>query len=233
MENQIDEFFKSRLDEAELPVGSSSWEKLEERLHGRKQVRLPMYAAAAMVVFTLITGLWLVNRSGDDHDVRPVANHKVKTNSITPPEIIKEEAATFITELVESVQSTNSPVHEQVVSDHSIKENSVEVNPTQKESVVIEANSLPEEIILSEHQEMPVQSEFQVNGQDVVIYELISETSFSERAEQKPNIFKTITDLKRNGISLGAVKGLKDEVFNRLLRSPQRITEKKQRIKQS
>jgi len=233
MENQIDEFFKSRLDEAELPVGSSSWEKLEERLHGRKQARLPIYAAAAMVVFTLVTGLWLINRPMLENDVTPIANEKTKMNSITPPEINKEEATTFISELVESVQSANSPVLERAVVDYSIHDTSVEVNPTQEESKAIETYSLPADIAVSENQEIQTQPEVQVSGQDVVIYELISETNFSEPTQQKPNLFKTITDLKRNGIPLGAVKDLKEEVFNRLLRSPQRTTEKKQRLKQS
>ena len=135
--------------------------------------------------------------------------------------------------MVESVQSTNSPVLEQAVVDHSINDTSVEVDPTQEESVATEAHSLPKEITIPEHQEMPIQSTFQVTGQDVVIYELISETNISEQTGQKPNLFKTITDLKRNGISFGAVKDLKEEVFNRLMRSSQRTIEKKQRLKQS
>lgn len=233
MENQIDKFFKSHLDSAELGVESSTWGKLEQRLTGKKHTRLPIFAAAAMVIFTLVAGFWLMERSGSPEVSIPIVKEEVKAKMITPPEISKQEAANFINELAEKVETsgytnfTESKVSE---PDHRVVE---QESPQQIPGNAAEMFSSAEKIDVLENPELSTVSEQNFYERDIIIYEFIAEPDDFKQERQKSKIIKTIADVKRDGISFGAIKEIKEELVNRLLRNPQRMSDKKQKLKQS
>lgn len=218
MENQIDELFKSRLENAELQPGQDLWDHLEEKMVRKRQLRLRFYSAAALILILLVTGLWLLlepSASLPQQIDQPIS--KV-TKQLPKPEVRKEPIELLSMSQLESAQKINTKVTVSVsrVEDHhsrSLADESLEI--------IKEAEFSTAEVVSLEPQASTI-SPVPVDEPEVVVYELISFEEPNEIINRTPGFIRTMMELKREGFSIAPIRDLKNDLINRIFRSRQR-----------
>ena len=218
MENQIDELFKSRLENAELQPGQDLWDHLEEKMVRKRQLRLRFYSAAALILILLVTGLWLLlepSASLPQQVDQPIS--KV-IKQLPKLEVRKEPIELLSMSQLESAQKINTKVTGSVsrVEDHHSRrlvDESLEI--------VNEADFLTAEVVSLEPQASTI-SPVPVDEPEVVVYELISFEEPNEIINRTPGFIRTMMELKREGFSIAPIRDLKNDLINRIFRSRQR-----------
>jgi len=223
MENQIDEFFKERLKEAESHVQPDTWFRLQDNMKQRQVYRRKIYGAAAMLIFTMVAGFWLLLQPVHQDVVR-VVSESVQAPSIQPK--FKDE-------------SKNSPImlsgKESAIDgepkSHTSQVSKPQTNDTEKaQAIETIAIGLPEQDVLSNlgsfGSEINSLEDMEIsenrNDPEVTIYELEPSQENNVNDESKGRLIKAVMDWKREGVSFDAVRGIKNDLFNRLARIRQR-----------
>lgn len=221
MENQIDDFFRGRLESREATVSSDVWSRLENRLFKRRTMQYRFYAAAALVIISIVSGVWLwispfsqkqnlVNnlpRKENKTSTAEVNHENTLAKVITTQELIKKPSKHFVKKSpVETIQEKLAvnyiPVQQVVHADEVV----VAVKDDFKNSLT-NLNKPESASIIRADQET-----------DLVIYELIALQEEALPTDSQPKFIQVLTEWKREGISLGAVRDLKNDFFNKLSR---------------
>lgn len=225
MENQIDDFFRDRLEIAEAKVSKDVWLRLENRLLQRRIIRKRLYAAAALIVICIVSGFWLwVSSSGQKQILITDQSHP-ETKEI--PSVIKPKNQPYTVSTTQgSIKKSSMSVAIKPPVATMIEEIELQ-NITEQHSALVDEdvstlsgdliNSLPEFKTPEPASNISVDQET-----NLVIYELMSLEETALSSDSNPKLIKVLTEWKREGISLGAVRDLKNDFFNKLNKIRQR-----------
>ncbi|MFZ9982152.1 MAG: hypothetical protein ACO3FI_08995 [Cyclobacteriaceae bacterium] len=225
MENQIDEFFKNRLSEAEVYPDPGLWSKIEQRMVSRRDRRISIYSTAAMLVFAFASLLWLW-----------IAPSEIKSEGqvvqIPKPEVLKSSTGKTETVVTQPISSVPQP-------DKVLKKPVAAIVPLtkpftgQQPDVNLHVPDFHQVAFKTEIIEVSEMDNLAVADQDrseVLVYELVSTNEAIYSPVHQPKFFKAVMGLKRDGISLGAIHELKNEIFSRLHRRSQRYENSETKI---
>lgn len=221
MENQIDEFFRERLKEAEFKVQPDSWFRLQDRMNQHQGYRRKIYAAAAMLIFTLAAGFWLLTQPADQV-VESLLSDPIQVPSTIPQQKGMVKDTFSLTRENKLITEQNPKVSKSQVSDRSTGI----LEQTRISEHVITEEAVPEtfqnfESIQTLSSVSTKMNEVK-NETEVIIYELESNQVISYYEEPKGRFIKAVMDWKRDGVSFEAVRGIKNDLFNKLARLKQK-----------
>ena len=218
MENPIDELFRSRLENSEFQSGQNLWDRLEEEMVRRRKQQLRIYSSAALILILMVSGFWLL--------LKPSAS---VTQQVAQPirKIIKEP---FKQELrdnsAEKVTVVNPGPANKI--NRTVASLAVQVEDLHFENEVVNGTEMENEsqgsVAVAASQELPVSginSDFADNP-EVVVYELVPFEGTTVSSTHQSGFIRTIIEFKREGISIGPIRELKNDLINRIFRSRHR-----------
>lgn len=218
MENQIDELFRSRLENAELLSGQDLWDNLEEQMVRKRQLRLRFYSAAALILILLVAGLWLLLEPSASlpHQVDQPISKVLK--QLPKSEIQNESVDMVSVPQPEFLQKVNSKVNTPVIKVEDYHSISLAEEGL---GMVNDAEFSAEELVSLEPSASVINPGL-ADGPEVVVYELISFEEQNTPSTSHPGFIRTMMEFKREGISIGPIRDFKNDLINRIFRSRQR-----------
>ena len=231
MENQIDDFFRKRLERAEVSAPKNSWESLQDRLHHQKINRQRFQFAAAFLSASILAGGWLwFSSSNQKSEVLAQEKNSIQIKRNLSPSLNNPPASNG--PLVEAINSRGNSIKNSITNileSESATENEVddvaddvllaEVLVTDLDSNEKISSSSPNHDQIKES----LAASIQQPETEVIIYELNIENNMDSQDGVHNKLVRAVFDLKREGISLGAVRGLKNDFFGKLSRIRQKV----------
>lgn len=218
MENQIDELFRSRLENAELQSGQDLWDHLDEKMVRKRQLRLRFYSAAALILILLVTGLWLLmgpSASLPQQVDQPIS----KVIKQFPKQEVRNEPVELLrVSQPESAQKVSTKVTVPVIR---VEDQHFISLADETSGIVSDAEFSAAEVVSLEPQASAI-NPVPADEPEVVVYELISLEEPNTSSIRHPGIIRTLMEIKREGISIGPIRDLKNDLINRIFRSRQR-----------